>query len=237
MSAVVACQDHNRRTCIQVFRDTKVVKYIPLNVADGLVVHSKPARDFDDTYKAIEGYPAAKAAKLYVGYSQNIGATPEALDFLGKVVNISQKEYQMATGKKAAAEASAEETKLAKKAAKKPEPKEPEGDPIPVPKGRKTVVKAADTKPQAPVDKTKPATKVPPVDSSDLKEHPKGDYGSASHMFKCLIMCGKYSDDEVFKKVQEKFGLPDKKRSYVHWYRNDLAKKGLNPPPAGGKKN
>jgi len=51
-------------------------------------------------------------------------------------------------------------------------------------------------------------------------------------MFKELIMAGRFTDDVIFKKVQEKFGLDDKKRTYVAWYRNYLTKQGENPPAA-----
>ena len=51
-------------------------------------------------------------------------------------------------------------------------------------------------------------------------------------MFKTLIMEGRFTDDKIFEKVQAKFGLDEKKRAYVAWYRNDLAKKGETPPAA-----
>lgn len=57
---------------------------------------------------------------------------------------------------------------------------------------------------------------------------------SAAQMFKDLIMEGKLTDDQIFAKVQKEFNLDDNKRSYVKWYRNDLNKKGLNPPAAKG---
>jgi hypothetical protein len=58
---------------------------------------------------------------------------------------------------------------------------------------------------------------------------------SAAAMFKELIMAGNLSDDKIFERVQDKFNLDPKKRSYVAWYRNDLSKKGMNPPaPVGG---
>ena len=45
-------------------------------------------------------------------------------------------------------------------------------------------------------------------------------------------MEGKLTDDQIFAKVQKEFNLDDNKRSYVKWYRNDLNKKGMNPPAA-----
>lgn len=58
---------------------------------------------------------------------------------------------------------------------------------------------------------------------------------SAASRFKELIMEGKLSDDQIFSKVQSEFGLDDKKRSYVSWYRNNLIKQGQNPPEAPKK--
>jgi len=55
---------------------------------------------------------------------------------------------------------------------------------------------------------------------------------SAASMFKELIMSGKLTDDQIFKKVQDTFKLDDKKRSYVAWYRNSLKKAGEKVPEA-----
>lgn len=53
---------------------------------------------------------------------------------------------------------------------------------------------------------------------------------SAASRFRELIMEGKKTDDQIFAIVQKEFGLDDNKRSYVKWYRNDLAKKGEKVP-------
>lgn len=55
---------------------------------------------------------------------------------------------------------------------------------------------------------------------------------SAAQMFQDLIMAGNLTDDKIFAKVQDKFKLDDKKRSYVAWYRNKLKKDGKKPPEA-----
>ena len=55
---------------------------------------------------------------------------------------------------------------------------------------------------------------------------------SAARLFQDLIMEGKLTDDQIFKRVQEKFGLDDSKRSYVAWYRNHLKKQGQTVPAA-----
>lgn len=55
---------------------------------------------------------------------------------------------------------------------------------------------------------------------------------TAAALFQDLIMDGKLTDDQIFAKVKAKFGLDDKKRSYVAWYRNKLKKDGKKPPEA-----
>lgn len=54
---------------------------------------------------------------------------------------------------------------------------------------------------------------------------------TAASLFQQLIMSpGGRTDEQIFKEVQKKFGLDDKKRGYVAWYRNHLKKAGKNPP-------
>lgn len=53
---------------------------------------------------------------------------------------------------------------------------------------------------------------------------------SAAQMFQDLIMEGKLTDKQIFAKVQEKFGLDDKKAGYVKWYRSFLRKNGKDAP-------
>jgi hypothetical protein len=206
-SAIVPCYDFSRRTCLQVERVGGWVKFIPLDVSTGLEVQKTSAESFDQRFTPMEGYPAAKACQLYLSYSQSIGATKEALDYLGQIITISKQEHQMATTKKAAAAAKAATKPAAKqstKAAKAPA-KEPAKEPS-----------------------AKPAAK-PAAKAGEKKV-------SAAQMFQDLIMEGKLTDDQIFKKVQEKFGLDEKKRGYVKWYRNHLAKQGRKPPAPKGAK-
>lgn len=205
-SAIMPCHDFSRRTCIQVERVGGWVKFIPLDVSTGLEVQKTSAESFDQRFTPMEGYPAAKACQLYLSYSQSVGATKEALDYLGQIITISKQEYQMATTKKAAAAA-----KAATKSAAKQAPT----------KSAKAPAKKSSAKPAA---AAKPAAK------------PGEKKVSAAQMFQDLIMEGKLTDDKIFEKVQEKFGLDEKKRGYVKWYRNHLAKQGKKPPAAKGAK-
>ena len=201
---VVPCYDHQRRTCLQVERVNGRVKFIPLDVSEGLQVHQTSADSFDQRFKPMVNYPAEKACQLYLGYSQNIGATKEALDYLGRVITVSKQEFDMATKKAAAASKPAEEKRTTAH-------RTSNGKAEPTKAGRR----ATD-----PVVKT---AKTAPAKAGEKRE-------SAAQMFQDLIMAGKLTDDQIFEKVQEKFGLDEKKRGYVKWYRNHLKKQGKNPP-------
>lgn len=207
--AVMPCHDHNRRTCIQVDRSAGLVKFIPLDIILGLEVHSTSADSFDQRFTPMEGYPVEKACQLFVNYSQTLGATKEAMDYLGQVINVSKQELEMATTKK---QTTAEKPAAAK--AVKPVAKKAAAKPIEAKAGRRAI---------DPVVKTKPAEK--PAKTGEKKM-------SAAQMFQDLIMAGKLTDDQIFEKVQAEFGLDEKKRGYVKWYRNHLKKQGQNPPEA-----
>lgn len=192
---IKSCYDAQRRTCIQVERESGVVKYIPLDLEAGLHVRELPEESFDAEFTLNDDYPAAKACKLFVDYGLRMGVTHEALKYLGLIINITGKEIDMATAKQT----------------KKPTAK---------PAAKKAPAKTAVKKPT-----TKKGTGEGPA---------KRD--SAAQMFKDLIMAGNLTDDKIFERVQAKFGLDDKKRNYVSWYRSNLTKKGENPPPARGAK-
>lgn len=68
--------------------------------------------------------------------------------------------------------------------------------------------------------------------AAKLKTVPTGQpKRTSAAAFRELIMAGKLTDDKIFASVQAEFGLSDDKKSYVKWYRNELTKKGLSPPP------
>ena len=199
--AIMPCYDHQRRTCIQVERSAGLVKFIPLDIILGLEVHSTSADSFDQRFTPMEGYPVEKACQLFVNYSQTLGATKEAMEYLGQVINVSKQELEMATTKKQV---------TAEKPATKPAAKK--AAPVKTAKVAKPAAKVA-----------KPAAK--PAKAGEKKP-------SAAQMFQDLIMAGKLTDDRIFEKVQAEFGLDEKKRGYVKWYRNHLKKQGQNPPEA-----
>ena len=98
---------------------------------------------------------------------------------------------------------------------------------------RKAMAKAAESKSaKAKTTEPKPAkAKVakPKADPAEKKV-------SAAQLFKDLIMEGKLTDNQIFDRVSDQFGLDEKKRGYVKWYRNHLKKSGSNPPAAKSEK-
>ena len=201
----VACMDFNRRTCIQTSRDTEQVTFIPLRVDEGLELATMGIKEFDSRYTPIANYPAVRAVLLYKEYATTVGATPEALDILGQVVSITTTEYKMATAKKAAI------TK-AKPTAKAEEVKKPKA----------VAVKKAPAAPKVPAR----------CHSDGENETATEKRATPSQLFQELILEGKLTDAEIFAKVRAKFGLDEKKKGYVAWYRNYLVKQGKNPPAA-----
>lgn len=196
----VPCMDRERRTCIAADRSEDVVKYIPLDIENGLVVLSMPTEEFDARYRPMLECPIEKAASLYASYARTIGATQEAMSFLSSAVELSQKEIDMAVAKKKDTAKATEEKKASAKAASKKAPAE------------KPTKKTASPKAEKPAKESKAPRE------------------TAAQMFQDLIMAGKLTDDQIFAKVQEKFGLDEKKKGYVKWYRNHLKKQGKNPP-------
>ena len=181
--------DSERRTCIEVSRMDGVVQYIPLETT-GLDLLETSAQSFDARYKMhVTDHPADHAAKLYVRFAKELGASREAVNCLAHLTPISTQEANMAVARR---------NKLEEQKTTKP---------------------------------TKP-TKVKAEKPAKVKKE-RGE--TAASMFRRLIMTGKLTDDKIFQQVQEKFGLDDSKRGYVTWYRNDLTKKGENPPTAKTK--
>lgn len=196
------CWDHNRRTCLLLERSESSVKYVALNVEDGLSVAVADPKDFDRDYKPMVDYPVERAAKLYVEYSRGLGATEQVMQALGKLTTITKEDVEMATKKKATRAAA------------------------PVKTVKKTTAKAT----KAPAGKAEKSVKEKKAPAEKKAKADRGP--TAASRFQDLIMEGKKTDDQIFATVQKEFGLDDGKRSYVKWYRNYLTKQGKNPPAA-----
>lgn len=223
-----ACADHQRRTCIEISRQGKEVTYIPLSAKEGLQLVTSSITEFDRRFKPVPDYPVDKAAKLYVEYSRHLGASHEALEALGKLTEISKKDREMATTVRtdlpAKNKAAADPKVTAGKVPKAAEPAKTK--PTPASKAESAKTKSA---PKA----AEPA-KTKSAKATSKTEAPWSESGreTAAKLFQALIMEGKLTDDQIFEQVKAKFNLDEKKRSYVRWYRNHLAKQGKNPPAA-----
>jgi hypothetical protein len=208
------CADFNRHTCIEVSRAGGLVKHIPLNIA-GMELLELNSDEFDRVYQPLKDYPVEKAAQLYAEYAAQLGGTKEAMQALASIIPLTSKEIDMATAKKAASAATKTEAAAKAKATSK------------------TAAAPKAEKPAKAAPAAKPAKEAKAPAAKAEKKAPAGEKKpSAANMFKDLIMAGKLTDDQIFEKVQKEFGLDDNKRSYVKWYRNDLTKKGMNPPAA-----
>jgi hypothetical protein len=204
-------RDHNGRTCINIgpisATDKSQVGYIPMADGEGFQLETTSDVSWEQRYKVLPNYPIDKACQLFLNYCTILGASDEVLDALAKIINVTKEDREMATSK-----------------FDNPPPTELRGKKkTPVKKKATVKAKASPTK--------KATTKKAPAKKRATKV-PAGEYTSAAKMFQGLIMEGKLTDDEIFAAVQEQFGLDDKKRSYVGWYRNKLKKDGQNPPEA-----
>lgn len=91
--------DRGRHTVLKVEDDGKQVKYIPLNVSEGLMVVTTTQDKFKADYKPIPNYPIAKAVDLFVGYAKTLGATKEVMQLLSTVVTITEDDIKLATNR------------------------------------------------------------------------------------------------------------------------------------------
>lgn len=227
---VAAAVDRNRRTCVILDLDADPRPFIALSVEDGLRIEHLPIHQFNQRWTPLPDYPPERAARLYVGYSRTIGATKEALDALGLLTPVTPEDIAMATAKKNQAVTNETQTLAAsvrtgtkakdlpahgKTPAKKPSATKPAAKP--------TTKKAATP--------AKGAATVKPTTKKAAAPRAAGQR-SAADAFREHIRAGKLTDDAIFAAVQKEFGLDDKKRGYVSWYRNDLRKKGEKVPDA-----
>jgi len=117
--------DHQSRTCIVLEVKGDVVKFIPMGVDNPYGVETYTVEDFCLRYLKPMEYPVSQAARLFVEYARNTGATDEALKALSQHTTITEEEKEMAR-QSAAKEKTAPKKAAAKKApAKKAAPKKP----------------------------------------------------------------------------------------------------------------
>lgn len=196
-SSMGVYHDFQRRTCLLVSKGDQV-KFIPLDISDGFQVHETTMVSFEQRYTCMPDYPLDKAAQLYLNYALAVGATHEVVDYLSQIITVTEEDRTVATSKRS-------EKPAPKKKAVKAEIKSTRRKRVKKPEVEKKPVRKRSTR------RTK-------------KAESSTEYKSAAAMFQGLIMEGRLTDDEIFEQVQSTFGLDDKKRSYVTWYRNNLKK-------------
>jgi len=210
--SVEAEEGHGRVFCTETLRTAIVynltqeeVSYVALDERS-LRVQTVPWERFNDYYTQTK-FPTALAAKIY---EQVESFSPAARlhpyrKLLQAIQHNPDKELPMAKKSNAATAMKGD-------------------DDMSQEQSESTSKKAATKKPTGSAAALRAAKK------TDAPKAAKSPDSSAASMFKTLIMEGKLADDQIFKKVADKFNLDDSKRGYVKWYRNYLQKKGQNPP-------
>lgn len=214
VAMVAPCYDFNRHTILRVMQSDNFVKFIPLDIVEGLKIKTSGVKEFNSMYKEIPDYTIEKACGLFVNYARTLGATKEVMDILCTFSHVSAEDIELAMGKRKVTE----DSKLI-----------PEKKP-PAPK-KESVNKTKDV-----IIKTKAEPKSSKSEAAKPLENGKARQSSAAEMFRDLIMEGKLTDDQIFKEVQDAFGIDDSKKSYVNWYRKKLEKDGKKPPKPVVKK-
>lgn len=210
--------DRQRHTVLKISASPDAVKFIPLDINEGLRVVQLSKKVFDDTYKPIPNYPSKKACEMFFEYSKTLGATKEVMEILSIFTTVTEADIKLATERRKT------ESPLVPKSdtTKKPSKTEKQEKPTTAEKPTKTV-KTGKAKPPEPIKQPTP-TKTKSLSS------PKSGWKSAAEMFRGLIMEGKLTDEQIFEQVKEAFGVDDSKFFYVKAYRRDLQKAGMNPP-------
>ncbi len=206
--------DRQRHTVLKISASPDAVKFIPLDINEGLRVVQLSKKVFDDTYKPIPNYPAKKACEMFFEYSKTLGATKEVMEILSIFTTVTEGDIKLATERRKTDSPLVPKSDAAKKLSKAEKPA--------VEKPTK-LSKSDKAKPPAQV-------KQPATTKTKSLSSPKSGWKSAAEMFRGLIMEGKLTDEQIFEQVKEAFGVDDSKFFYVKAYRRDLQKAGMNPP-------
>lgn len=247
-------QDAQRRTCIVVGHSKMSVELIPLDTASGLRVIEMQEKSFNKDYKPIPGYPLRKAVEQYIEFAIYCGMTPQVKDIFSDMLTGLAKRDKVDTSLALAKLEAAKVLVPGGKAANPVKGKRADDDTVPwedespsdedtKKTSKKTVGKTQSSKraetsaknktATQPVKEgkksmaTKRTTKVPTPTSQKNTDDIKTGRQSAAQMFRDLILSNSYDDDTIFRMVQKEYGLDDKKRSYVSYYRRELQQKGL----------
>lgn len=247
-------QDHQRRTCIVIGHSKSSVELILLDTTSGLKVSEMQEKSFVKDYKKIEGYPLHKAIEQYIEFAVYSGMTDQVkeifrdmltspangvdtslalvkLDAVRElVVGTKHNKVSKATKRQADSDdnppwedepPSNKDSKKTKQTTGKIQSKERD-------KTREKDTKLRESTKE--VKKTMATGRTTKVDAPATQKNSDGvkvRKQTAAQMFRELILSNSYDDETIFKMVQKEYGLDDKKRSYVAYYRRELQQKGL----------
>lgn len=76
--------DASRKTCLRIHDAKGVTRYVTIQTAASLKASTMKTPAFEVIFKPVPDYPANLAAKLFLRYAQDLGATVEVLDALAK---------------------------------------------------------------------------------------------------------------------------------------------------------
>ena len=226
-------QDHHGKTCIVIARANHAVRFIPLTV-EPVRVEQQGADRFHREWHPLYDYPVERAAIIYCAHARLFGANDDAWNWLQQIIvrvtvdeevlPFHEKDIDMAAPQKPLRNPNFQEELQTATTARTP----------------RTAAASTQT-PPAPTRRTRAsAAQANGVVTAPAKPERQPRGPTASSLFKELIMGTNvrnaqsfgWTDDEIFAEVQSQYALSDEKRSYVAWYRNDLRKKGENPPEA-----
>ncbi len=233
--------DWQGRTCAVVEEKNGVTSFLCMD-ENGMRIKRMSTPSFEQHYKRRLTYTVSKWCESTLEFAKYAGASDEAIAVVGNYVALtnSQKE-KLRMGKPS--EQNKESDACVACEGKGKNSKGEDCAPCKGTGKRKDTAKAAKKteKPAAAKKDTKAAKKTekPAAAKKDVKaakktepKEPKAKRETAASMFKELIMAGKLTDEQIFVKVQQKYGLKDDKKWYTSWYRHDLKRKGMNPPDA-----
>lgn len=223
-------QDYYGKTCITIARANHSVRFIPLDT-DTLRVQQRGAESFLRDWQSINDYPVDRAAVIYCAHAREFGANEEAWRWLQQIISrvnvqgetlpVYREDDEMAAPQKPLRDAKFQEELQGATRAPRGQQMSAATPPAPAPTRRRAVAPTAVNGATAPKERTPRA----PSAASRFKELIMGTDVKNAQSFG-------WTDDEIFAQIQQEFDLPDERRNYVAWYRNDLKKKGETPPEA-----
>ncbi len=226
--------DWQGRTCAVVEDVNGILAFLCMDES-GLRVKRMAASSFEQHYKRRLAYTVSRWCDATLEFAKYSGASDEAITIMERFTIISKLTKEKLQMSKSTEQKKDESTCVACEG----KGKNTKGEDCKPCKGTGKRKDAAEKKPaekkpaeKKPAEKKPAAAKTTKAAKKTESKEPKAKRETAASMFKELIMAGKLTDEQIFMKVQQKYGLKDDKKWYTSWYRHDLKRKGMNPPDA-----